>query len=184
MTYKIVPMELSFRQGIFDKEGKPSALIQTEPGAKSVYMASRNAFAVATGPMMTIPLFKLSHLEQDAIEHEWLEKSDVVKMKMVDGDFKDYVGYFRQPIASPPGSKYKSQWVELEKNEAFWNEVFVGRTIVAIEFDDNPRKRNAKSRLHYLVLDSGERVHISEKGIISVIDTTAPAAGDEEEADI
>ena len=47
--------------------------------------------------------------------------------------------------------KYSTEWTSNSLNTAFWQEVLVGRTIVALDFDDKGLKS--------LKLDSGETVY-------------------------
>lgn len=66
-------------------------------------------------------------------------------------------------------SKYKEKWEPFARNELFWREVLVGRTIKDIKWDtclDN----NPKGRLDRIILDNGEEFWISERGVIGIMD--------------
>lgn len=47
---------------------------------------------------------------------------------------------------------YKTEWIEMDKNEEFWKEVMVGRTIESLTFDD--------SGITSFILDSGEEIFV------------------------
>jgi hypothetical protein len=54
-------------------------------------------------------------------------------------------------------SKYKAEWKPNSKNEAFWDEVMVGRKITKVVWTED--------RITGLILDSGEEVflhHLNE----------------------
>jgi hypothetical protein len=61
-------------------------------------------------------------------------------------------------------SKYKSEWKAFELNQAFWEEVLVGRTIKSLRWDDTGIKA--------LVLDSGEEILLvgQASGRICIVD--------------
>lgn len=50
-------------------------------------------------------------------------------------------------------TKYKTEWKPMERNEAFWNEVLVGRKIAKLDYDEEG--------LAAFILDSGERIALS-----------------------
>lgn len=51
--------------------------------------------------------------------------------------------------------KYKTEWKEFSKNEEYWREVLVGRTITSTDFDDKG--------IESLHLDNGEVVYLCKE---------------------
>lgn len=66
-------------------------------------------------------------------------------------------------------SKYKAKWEPFARNEEFWREVLVGRTITDIKFD-TVKDSTHTGRLDRLVLDNGEEFWISDLGVIGIMD--------------
>jgi len=63
--------------------------------------------------------------------------------------------------------KYKTEWKPNELNKEFWDEVLIGRKIESVEYIPMPYDEG-NERIGFLILDSGERIGISSKGIICI----------------
>lgn len=58
----------------------------------------------------------------------------------------------------------------MKKNEEFWREVLVGRTITDIKFDTVNPDEPKSNRLDRMTLDNGEEFWINSKGVIGIMD--------------
>jgi hypothetical protein len=52
----------------------------------------------------------------------------------------------------PSEHGYKAPWIPMERNEAFWTEVLVGRTITSLTWNE--------TGLEAMILDDGQKVFI------------------------
>lgn len=72
-------------------------------------------------------------------------------------------------------SRYQAEWKPYSLNQEFWTEVLVGRTVVDLEWDI--------AGIRALVLDNGERIHITHSGAIMIKDDDDSGQRSDEQVD-